>query len=183
VTTSRARPAAPQLAASRRHGGAAWFAGGRVTGAGWLAAWLAVAVWLSACGGPARGANGEGGAPREPSPLAASEPPAPSRTAIDRRRDAACEQLGPKMTACAVDDARANLAAGKIDRPQFERDTAPAIQRKNTEEFENVCKAQAYSSRQVRVLEVCFREETRCGPLLDCLGHLSDAPGKTPTTR
>jgi hypothetical protein len=26
------------------------------------------------------------------------------------------------------------------------------------------------------VLEVCFRTETRCAPLLDCLGHLSDKP-------
>jgi hypothetical protein len=129
---------------------------------------LVLAGWLSACGAPQRGADGEGSAAKIP---AAADP----RTPIERRRDAACEQLGPKLTACAVEDARASLASGKIDRPQFERDTAPAIQRKNTEEFDKACKNEPYSSRQVRVLEVCFHAESRCGPLLDCLGHLSDA--------
>ncbi len=146
-----------------------------------LAAGLAAAGWLLACGGPQRGAGGEGSAAREPpaGPAAppayvASDPRTPPRTPIERRRDAACDQLGPKITACAVEDARASLAAGKIDRPQFERDTAPAIQRKHTEEFGTACKGHPYSSRQIRVLEVCFHEETRCAPLLDCLGHLSD---------
>jgi hypothetical protein len=140
-----------------------------------------VAGWLLACGGPQRGADGEGNTVRNAVPAAPDTPAAPAPAAndtqkpIERRRDAACDQLGPKMTACAVEDARANLAAGKINRQQFERDTAPAIQRKNTEEFGKACKGQAYSSRQVRVLEVCFREETQCGPLLACLGHLSDA--------
>jgi hypothetical protein len=157
-----------------------------------LAAGLAAAGWLVACGGPQRGADGEGSAVREP-PAASGAPATPPayvasdprtpvpprtpRTPIEQRRDAACDQLGPKITACAVEDAKADLAAGKIDRPQFDRDTAPDIQRKHTEEFGKACKGHAYSSRQVRVLEVCLREEARCGPLLDCLGHLSDAPG------
>jgi len=118
-------------------------------------------------------ALGCGGAP----PPAAEPTPAPdTRSAIDRRRDAACDQLGPKLTACAVEDARASLAAGTIDQAQLDRDTAPAIQRKNTEEFDRACKGTAYSSRQIRVLEVCFQQERACAPLLDCLGHLSDAP-------
>jgi hypothetical protein len=140
-----------------------------------LAAGLAAAGWLLACGGSQRGADGEGSAAREPAAAPAAPVASDPRTLIELRRDAACDQLGPKITACAVEDARAKLAAGKIDRPQFERDTAPAIQRKHTEEFGKACKGEAYSSRQVRVLEVCFREETRCAPLLDCLGHLSDA--------
>jgi hypothetical protein len=32
------------------------------------------------------------------------------------------------------------------------------------------------SSRQVRVLEVCDREESQCGPLLSCLDHLNEKP-------
>ncbi|HEX8107453.1 MAG TPA: hypothetical protein VF516_06965, partial [Kofleriaceae bacterium] len=108
-------------------------------------------------------------------------PAADPRTPIERRRDAACDALGPRLTACAVADARADLAAGKIDQRQFERDTAPAVQRKNTEEFEARCKAARTSSRQVRVLEVCFRAEAQCAPLLDCLAHLHDrAPAGAP---
>jgi hypothetical protein len=134
------------------------------------AASITAALVLGGCGGGQRASGGEPGAP------AGVQPAVPSRTPIERRRDAACEQLGPKLTACAVADAGADLAAGKIDQRQFEQDTAPAIQRKNTEEFEKACKGTAYSSRQVRVLEVCFQQATQCGPLLDCLGHLDDPP-------
>src|SRR5215831_19403334 len=128
-----------------------------------------VAAWLVGCGGPQRAADGDPPANRTPPPTANE-----ARTPIEQRRDAACDQLGPKLTACAVADARADLAAGKIDERQFAADTAPEIQRKNTEDFEHACKTSRYSSRQVRVLEVCAREESQCALLLDCLGHLSD---------
>jgi len=126
------------------------------------------AAWLG-CGGSQRAADGEGPANRAAEPAAADP-----RTPIERRRDAACDGLGPKITACAVSDARADLAAGKIDQRQFTADTAPEIQHKNTEEFVRACKKAQYSSRQVRVLEVCLYQETECAPLLECLGHLSD---------
>jgi len=130
-------------------------------------------LWLgaAACGGSQK-PGGEDIRNTTATPPAATDP----RTALERRRDVACEQLGPRLTACAVEDAKADLAAGKISQQQLERDTAIDIQRKNTEQFETACKGSAYSSRQVRVLEVCPREETQCGPLLACLGHLTDAP-------
>lgn len=132
--------------------------------------WLPAALLaVAGCGGTVQ--PGVGPAVPEPAP-AATDP----RTLIEQRRDAACDQLGPKITACAVEDARANLAAGKIDQRQFDLDTAPAVRRRHTEEFLKACKGAAYSSRQVRVLEVCLHEEPRCAPLLGCLGHLSDRP-------
>jgi len=157
-------------------------------------AWLACAIAACAiaacasCSGPQHPAGGAGASPGpaaadpsggEPTAMHASPGPGDTRTPIERRRDAACDHLGPKITACAVEDARADLAAGRIDQRQFDADTAPAVQRKHTEEFVKACKRASYSSRQVRVLEVCFREETRCRPLLDCLGHLDDrAPAR-----
>jgi hypothetical protein len=141
------------------------------------AAALAAALGLGvgACGGAQHASGGEpGAAGAQPSAPAAPDP----RSPIERRRDAACDQLGPRLTACAVADARADLAAGKIDQRQFERDTAPEIQRKNTDEFLKACRGTTYSSRQVRVLEVCPQQETQCGPLLDCLGHLNDHPAR-----
>lgn len=119
---------------------------------------------LAGCGGPQRAPEGAA----DPTP--AADP----RTPIERRRDAACDALGPRLTACAVADARADLAAGKIDQRQFERDTAPEWQHKLTTQWQADCKGKRYSSRQVRVLEVCFREETECGPLVECLDHLHD---------
>lgn len=118
------------------------------------------------CGGPQRAPDGDGAG----GPAPAADP----RTPIERRRDAACDALGPRLTACAVADTRADLAAGKIDQRQFERDTAPEWQQKLTAKWEAQCKGASYSSRQVRVLEVCSRAETECGPLVACLDHLHD---------
>jgi hypothetical protein len=134
---------------------------------------LCLAGGLGACGAPQR-------APDTGAGISNTSRVTDTRTPIERRRDTACDQLGPKLTQCAVDDAKSSFAAGKIDRAQLDRDTAPAIQRKNTEEFEKACKGHAYSSRQIRVLEVCFQEEPQCAPLLDCLGHLSDKPRSAP---
>jgi hypothetical protein len=120
-----------------------------------------------ACGGPQRAPDRTAGAPADPAP---GDP----RTPIERRRDTACDVLGPRLTACAVADARADFAAGKIDRHQLDIDTAPEWQQKLTTRWLADCKAAHYSSRQVRVLEVCSREETECGPLVACLDHLHD---------
>ncbi|HEY5924149.1 MAG TPA: hypothetical protein VIV11_20860 [Kofleriaceae bacterium] len=96
-----------------------------------------------------------------------------TRTEIEKRRDVACETLGPKVTACAVEDAKAQLAAGKVKQKDFDATTSADIQRKNTDEFIKACMKQSYSSRQVRVLEVCQTEETQCEPMLACLDNLN----------
>lgn len=141
-----------------------------------LGAALTLAV-LPACGGAQPAPRAEDGAARNTGSAGSTDPQvADPRAPIEQRRDAACEQLGPRLTACAVEDARADLAAGKITQDQFSRDTAPEVQRKNTEEFERACKSSHFSSRQVRVLEVCFRDEAACAPLLACLAHLNDGP-------
>lgn len=104
------------------------------------------------------------------------DPPGPvkdTRTELERRRDTACETLGPRITACAVEDAKADLAAGKVSRAQFDKDTASGVVKKNSEEFVKDCSGHDYSSRQVRVLEVCQKEETECEPLLTCLDNLN----------
>jgi hypothetical protein len=129
-------------------------------------------VGLAACGGS------------QPAPAAPSAPAgvvaAGAPTLIEQRRDVACDQLGPKLTACAVEDVRASLASGKISRAQFDGDTAPAVLRANTEKWVTECKAPRYSSRQVRVLEVCFRQEAQCAPLLECLSHLNPGAAAAP---
>jgi len=99
--------------------------------------------------------------------------PKDNRTALEKRRDAACETLGPRMTSCALEDAKADLAAGKVTQKQFDQDTASGVLKKNTEEFIKACEKAQYSSRQVRVLEVCQKEEPECGPLLACLDNLN----------
>jgi hypothetical protein len=103
----------------------------------------------------------------------AAPPAKDTRSEIERRRDGACETLGPKITACAVADAKAELAAGRLKQKDFNEATAPEVQRKNTEEFMKKCTGAQYSSRQVRVLEVCQQQETECEPLLACLENLN----------
>ena len=128
---------------------------------------LLLCIVLAACGHkqPTSVSN-------EGSGSAVTAPP-DDRTAIEKRRDGACETLGPKMTSCAVDDAKKELAAGKIKQKDFDANTTPEILKKNTEEFIKACKKSDYSSRQVRVLEVCQQEESQCEPLLSCLDNLN----------
>ncbi len=127
---------------------------------------ISLALVLAACGSS------------QPPPINNDDPvahPKDTRTPLERRRDTACEKVGAKVTQCAFDDAKADLAAGKVTQKQFDQDTAVAVMRKNTEKYIEGCEV-PLSSRQVRVLEVCFQSETECNPLLDCLGHLNDKP-------
>jgi len=121
------------------------------------------------------------GPKKSPEPVAnegggsSAAPPKDTRTEIDRRRDAACEALGPRITKCAVEDAKKDFAAGKVKKQQLDQDTSQGVQDKNTAEFIKKCKnpPTPYSSRQVRVLEVCPKEESECGPMLSCLDNLN----------
>lgn len=135
---------------------------------------LAFVLLLAACGAkqstPSVG-NAGGGQPD-------TGPVQDTRTELERRRDAACDTLGPRMTNCALADAKAGLAAGKVTQAQFDQDTKASVLEKNTAEFVKACKHAQYSSRQVRVLEVCQHEETECEPMLSCLDNLNAAEPK-----
>ena len=96
-----------------------------------------------------------------------------TRTPLEKRRDAACEIVAKRNTECALADTKADFAAGKIKKEQFEKDTKPAVLEKNTEKYADDCKAHKdYSSRQIRVLEKCPEYETECEPLLKCLDNV-----------
>ncbi|MEP6865914.1 MAG: hypothetical protein ABJE66_35165 [Deltaproteobacteria bacterium] len=90
-----------------------------------------------------------------------------TRSALEKRRDTACEHVQPKLTQCALADAKATMS------PKELADLKPdELLSAHKQKFLKECKGSAMSSRQVRVLEVCDREETECGPLADCLKHL-----------
>ena len=90
-----------------------------------------------------------------------------ARTELERRQDAACERVIPRLTACAVADAKARLSPEQYKKEQID-EAAPIHTRENLRK----CKEQQLSSRQVRVYEVCDREESECGPLVACLENL-----------
>ncbi len=91
-----------------------------------------------------------------------------TRTELEIRRDASCEALGPRLTACAVAEARRTMTAEELAKLDLEK-TAPV----HSEEFTTECKRQQLSSRQVRVYEVCLVEETECDPLVTCLDNVA----------
>lgn len=121
---------------------------------------IVIALASAACGGA------------RPAPSSTVDPAveptgAPDRrTELERRRDAACETLGPRMTDCAIADARATMSPEELAKLEIES-TAPL----HTKKFVEACQAQALSSRQVRVYEVCLREEQACDPLIACLDN------------
>ena len=99
-----------------------------------------------------------------PHNVATDDPPA--GTEIERRRDAACVALGPRLTECAIADARATMSAEEFAKLDLEK-TSPV----HTQKFIESCQGQTLSSRQVRVYEVCLKEESECEPLIACLDN------------
>ena len=126
---------------------------------------LAVAVGtLGACTHPKA-------PPKDPEPIAGVAKD--TRTPIEKRRDGACDQVGDRLVGCAVADAKADLDAGKVSKPDFEANTAPGIRKALKDKWLKTCKLPK-TSHQVRVLEVCLKEEGACGPFADCLLHIND---------
>jgi len=121
-----------------------------------------------ACGGGAKHQPAEDDTLPDPgtaSPgMSGDQPP---QTELQRRQDAACERVMPRLTACAVEDARRKLTPEQFKKEQIE-EAAPV----HTREYTRKCKAQQLSSRQVRVYEVCDREEKECAGLVACLDNL-----------
>jgi hypothetical protein len=113
-------------------------------------------------------------------PATTAEPvdPPPQRTELEIRRDAACDALAPKLTACAIADARSSLPPEKLAELDPDK-----LAQAHSEEFLADCKSQSLSSRQVRVYEVCVREESECDALVTCLENVRPASAELAETR
>ncbi|HLL20596.1 MAG TPA: hypothetical protein VK427_00615, partial [Kofleriaceae bacterium] len=73
-------------------------------------------VLVAACGGKSP----------PPSSTGPGDPPgvvSDTRTELEKRRDAGCEKLEPRIVQCAVEDAQAELAAGRISKKDFDANT------------------------------------------------------------
>ncbi|MEO6776544.1 MAG: hypothetical protein ABI467_26605 [Kofleriaceae bacterium] len=121
--------------------------------------WIILA-WVAACGGGQHTDTKNS----DPDPVPVYHD---TRTPLEKRRDAACEHLQPKLTQCALTDAKATMSPKQLEdlRPE-------ELLSAHKQKFLKECKGSAMSSRQVRVLEVCDREESACDPLAACLEHL-----------
>jgi len=99
-----------------------------------------------------------------------SEPP-PPEDELHRRQYAACEQIIPRMTSCAVDDAKKNMTAEQLKNLDVD-----ATAKIHTREYTKKCKKCALNGYQVRVLEVCYAQTDNCDDLRDCLDNLNKRP-------
>jgi hypothetical protein len=121
-------------------------------------------VLLIACGG-SQHPDGAGPGNSDPVPVYKD-----SRTPLEKRRDDGCEAIQPKLTQCALADAKATMS------PKELADLKPdELLASHKQKFLKECKGSAMSSRQVRVLEVCNKSETECDPLAECLKNLEPA--------
>lgn len=125
----------------------------------------ALLLFVVACGSPQKPAP-------DPTPTG---PVKDTRTPFEQRRDASCSAAGDRIVTCAVADAKADLDSGKTPKADYDRDTAPGILKELKNQWMKTCH-EVGTSFQVRVLEVCVKEEQQCGPFVDCLGHLNDKP-------
>ena len=115
-----------------------------------------VAVLCVACGG---------GPKKDTDPDPGLQPPPQQQTEIEKRQDAACRAVGAKLKQCALDD-DARMTPAEREKSDAAH-TAPILER----EYIKACTERYLSSRQIRVREVCLREETECAPFLSCLDN------------
>lgn len=130
-------------------------------------------LFVAACGGTQQpAASGRGTGVDDPPGVVTD-----TRTPFEQRLNKACTNAGEKLTACAVADVDAKLAAGEISKKEHDDLVKPELQQALTDKYvENCDQPQKRSSRQIRVLEVCFEQETECAPFLDCLDNFNKAP-------
>src|SRR5687767_9708406 len=131
---------------------------------------LAFVLALAACGGT-----------QPPPPSNVSDPPGvvqDTRTEIEKRRDAACDKLEPRLFECALADARTARSNGEISQAELDAVLKPDMRELHRQDWDKQCKQREINSYQVRVLEVCDREEQECSPLHACLQNLQRKPGK-----
>jgi len=124
-----------------------------------------VLVMLAACGGKQQPPTNSTGSDE---PIVKD-----TRSPIEKRRDAACEQLQPRLTDCAIADAKQTMTPEEYKKLDPEQ-----LRGKHKQKFLEECRGSRMSSRQVRVLEVCFKEEHECDPLAQCLANLQPQPAK-----
>jgi hypothetical protein len=123
-----------------------------------LLASVGLIAWGAACGGGGKPATAQ------PDPEPAAQ--APGKSEFERRQEAACDALGPRLTQCAYDDAKRTMTKAELAKEEVE-----AKRPEHTKLIVDKCRKQQMSSRQLRVYEVCLREERECAPLIDCLEH------------
>jgi hypothetical protein len=99
-------------------------------------------------------------------------PPTDTRTPIEKRRDEGCVKVGKMSARCAVEDSNQRFAKGEITKTEHEQAIEPKIVRALADKYTSECRHIDMSSRQVRVMEVCMREETECGPWQSCIANM-----------
>jgi hypothetical protein len=88
------------------------------------------------------------------------------RLALERlkvRQEAACEQVSPVVTECAIADARATMKPEEFAKLDVERLRPVHLAR-----YQDECTASDMSPRQVKIFEECMADTT-CEVFLACL--------------
>lgn len=120
---------------------------------------VALAVLAPACSGRAR----EGAAARPVEQPAQQSDREAALAELRARQEAACEGVGKKLFACAVEDARASMRPEEFAKLEPEQLEAEYVSR-----FQDECLEKDMSPRQVNVYEGCL-QDTRCEVFVPCL--------------
>lgn len=117
-------------------------------------------VLLAACAGGSSGTT-------------AQEPPLSNSRSVelDAAQDAACQRLAPKVTDCAIEDARATMSPQ--DFADMARDLDELADR-NSEQYIDHCTRSPMSRRQLEVYEQCALDVT-CEEFLACTDRAKPA--------
>lgn len=127
---------------------------------------VAVAFALAACGGSKQAAD-------EPAPTTTTEDgaaigePSPEEKLL-MQQAGACRPMCERLTACSVEDARANMSPEEFAELEIET-TAP----RHTDECDRSCNANPLSPRQIQVIRDCVSADSDCQTFVSCLDAVS----------
>jgi hypothetical protein len=109
-------------------------------------------------------------------PVKPTPPPPPGPTPEEELAAAQtemCETLGPRITECALAEARNNLPPQEVAELE-----EPGVLRAHTREVINGCMSAEISVRQDEAATVCITDNAECAPLLDCIEGTTSPRGE-----
>lgn len=93
-------------------------------------------------------------------------------------QQAMCDALAPRLTTCAVEQARKNLTEREIEKQGL---SDPAFLRKYTNDIRSECSLKEISMRQIKLLETCTAQDSDCKTYLSCLDTVQAKPPTAPS--
>ncbi len=132
---------------------------------------MVIGTLLSSCGGGSHTGADDLRPSAHSSEAGTQARRAQAREALLMRQDAACDRVGDRLFACAVQDGQASM-----DEEAFAELEVSKLKAQYKRDFQASCMRSALSLRQVQIYEGCTAQDGGCDTLLSCLDKAQPQP-------